>query len=132
MATQTNPIVATRADGTIVRPNEYYGTTKSIPIAFNGDFADADSLVFTERFGQNVKLLGIHLENSALGGGNTVDIGVTGDPDSIIDGADVATAGEVNYQGLAVDVSNTAIVGTVQGDWAAGTLSGYFLITDDW
>ena len=132
MATQTNPIVTTRAAGTISRPNEYMGTVKCIPVNLVGDFADTDTLVFTETFGQNTKLVGIHLTNTAMGGTATIDIGVTGTPDSIIDGASVVSAGTVDYQGVAVDVSDTAIIGTVVTNWDSGTVAGYLLITDDW
>lgn len=132
MATQTNPIVATRAACDISRPNEYMGNVKSIPIELTGDFAAADTLVFTSTFGQNTKLIGIHLTNTAMGGTASIDIGVTGTPDSIIDGATVVSAGTVDYQGVAVDVSNLAIIGTVVTDWDSGSVTGYLLITDDW
>jgi hypothetical protein len=132
MATQTNPIVISRDAGTLSRPNEYMGLIKYIPVNFVGDYAAADTLVFTQVFGQNTKLVGIHLTNTDLGTAVSIDIGVTGNPDSIIDGADVSSAGTVDYQGVAVDVSDKAIIGTVQGAWDSGTVSGYLLITNDW
>lgn len=132
MATRTNAIVTTRATGAISRPNEYMGVVKCIPVNLTGDFADTDSLVFTETFGQNTKLVGIHLTNTAMGGTATIDIGVTGDPDSIVDGASVVSAGTVNYQGVPVDVSGKAIVGTVVTNWDSGSVTGYLLITNDW
>ena len=132
MAIQTNPIVTARAAGTISRPNEYMGNVKCIPVNFDGDYADADTLVFTETFGQNTKLVGIHLTNTDLGTTVTLDVGYTGTADAIIDGADVSSAGTINYQGVAVDVSSKAIIGTVHGAWADGVLTGYLLVTDDW
>ena len=132
MATQTNAIVTARDAGTISRPNEYMGVVRHIPVVFSGDFADADSLVFTQNFGQNTKLIGIHLTNSAMGGTATIDIGVAGDTDSIIDGASVVSAGTVDYQGVAVDVSDTAIVGSVVTNWDTGTLGGYVIVVTDW
>ena len=132
MATQTNPIVTARDAGAINRPNEYMGVIKSIPVNFVGDYAAADTLVFTQVFGQNTKLVGIHLTNTDLGTSVEIDIGITGNPDSIIDGADVSSAGTVNYQGVAVDVSEVAIIGTVQGAWDSGSITGYLLVTDDW
>ena len=131
MATQTNPIVIARDAGTISRPNEYMGLTYNIPVNFVGDYATGDTLVFTQTLGQNTKLIGIHLTNTDLGTSVEIDIGVTGDPDSIIDGADVSSAGTVDYQGVAVDVSDLAIIGTVQGAWDSGTVSGYLLFTND-
>lgn len=132
MATQTNAIVATRATGTISRPNEYMGVVRCIPINLTGDFADTDTLVFTEIFGQNTKLVGIHLTNTAMGGSASIDIGYTGTPDAIIDGASVVSAGTVDYQGVTVDVSNKAIIGTVVTNWDSGSITGYLLVTDDW
>ena len=131
MATQTNPIVSARDAGPISRPHEYLGIQKHIPVNFVGDFASGDTLVFSGVLGQNTDLVGIHLTNTDLGTAVSIDIGVTGDPDSIIDGADVSSAGTVDYQGVAVDVSDLAIIGTVQGAWDSGTVSGYLLFTND-
>lgn len=130
MATQTNAIVTTRLT-TISRPHEYMGNVKAIPVSFDGDFASADSLVFSEVMPANTDLIAIHLTNSAMGGTASIDIGVTGDADSIIDGATVVSAGTVDYQGAAVDVSGKQIVGTVVTNWADGTLAGYILVVTD-
>ena len=77
-------------------------------------------------------MIAIHLTNTDMGTSVSVDIGYTGDPDAIIDGADVSSAGTVDYQGVAVDVSNKAIVGTVKGNWDSGSLTGYILVVTDW
>jgi len=131
MATQTNAIVAARASGTISRPSEYLGTVKHIPVYLTGDFAAADTLVLSEVFGQNTKVVGVHLTNTAMGGTASVDVGVTGTTNSIMDGVSVVSAGEINYQGVAVDVSNKAVLGVVNTDWASGTVSGYILVVQD-
>jgi len=132
MATQKNAVVTTIDAGTILRPNEYLGVVRSIPVELTGDFADTDTLEFSKTLAQNTKLIAIHLTNTDMGTSVSVDIGYTGDPDAIIDGADVSSAGTVDYQGVAVDVSNKAIVGTVKGNWDSGSLTGYILVVTDW
>jgi hypothetical protein len=131
MATQKNAIVTTLDAGTIVRPNEYLGTVKAIPVSFTGDFADGDVLEFSGVLSQNTKVIQIDIANSDLGTGVTIDVGYTGTADAIIDGADVSSAGVVRYVGIPVDVGGKQIVGTVKGAWDSGTLKGSILVVQD-
>ncbi len=130
MATQTNAIVTTRLT-TISRPSEYLGNVKAIPVSFSGDFADGDTLVFSEVMPQNSKVISIDIANSDLGTGVTIDVGYTGTADGIIDGADVSSAGIVRYVGVPKDVSEKQIIGTVKGAWDSGTLYGCILVVTD-
>ncbi len=131
MATQKNAIVTTIDAGTVIRPNEYLGTVKAIPVNFSGDFADGDVLTFSGPLSQNTKVIQIDIANSDLGTGVSIDIGYTGTADGIIDGADVSSAGIVRYVGLPVDVGGKSIVGTVKGAWDSGTLKGTILVVQD-
>lgn len=131
MATQNNAVVTTILAGTVVRPNEYLGTVKAIPVSFSGDFADGDVLTFSDTLSQNTKVIQIDISNTDMGTGVSIDIGYTGDEDAIIDGADVSSAGIVRYVGTPVDVGNKAIVGTVKGNWDNGTLKGCILVVQD-
>ena len=132
MATQKNAIVTKIEAGTVIRQNEYLGCTRYIPVDLTGDYADADVLEFSAgKMPDNCYLIGIHLTNTAMGGTASIDVGVTGDPDSIIDGASVVNAGTVNYQGVAVDVSGKQIVGTVVTNWDDGAITGYILVVTD-
>ena len=131
MATQKNAIVTTIDAGTIIRPNEYLGTVKAIPVSFSGDFADGDVLTFSDVLAQNTKVIQIDIANSAMGGTATIDIGYTSDEDAIIDGSSVAAAGIVSYVGTPVDVGGKDIVGTVKANWDSGTLKGTILVVQD-
>lgn len=130
MSERVNSIVTTRLT-TISRPNEYLGNVKHIPVYFTGDYAASDTLVLTEVLPQNTKLVAIHLTNTAMGGSAAIDIGYTGAATAIIAAASVVSAGTVNYQGVAVDVSEKRIIGVVNAEWASGTISGYILVVTD-
>lgn len=131
MATQKNAIVTTLDAGTVIRPNEYLGTVKAIPVSFSGDFADGDVLTFSGVLAQNTKVIQIDIANSAMGGTATIDIGFTGTANGILNGSSVVSAGVVRYVGIPVDVGGKSIVGTVKTNWDSGTLKGTILVVQD-
>ena len=125
-------IVTALATG-LQRKNQYRGNVQSIPVEFSTDGTySATELVFSEKLPPNCELIGIHLTNTAIASGE-LDIGYTGDADAIIDGADLTSAGTVNYQGAPVAVGSKVIVGTLTGTFSSGSdsIAGYILIVTD-
>lgn len=125
-----------------VRKSEYRGNVQWIPVEISEDVADGThSVVFSDVLPANTELIAIKLEHTAVGGTtNTLDIGFTGNPDAIIDGADVSSAGEVVYPwdgaatagaGAPVDVSGLQIIGELKGALSTDTINGYILIVTD-
>ena len=136
MATYTNDIVTTRAvAGAIVRPNEYMGTVKSIPVSITigSALVDDDVLVLTETFGQNTKLVGFTLTNTDLGTVAELDL-YAGSGGTALGTITATAAGTTSFLLAPTDVSNTAIIAVADAmdTGAAGSLVGHLLITDDW
>lgn len=135
MATQTNAIVTTLGT-TIVRPHEYMGNVKVIPVNLSGDFADGDPIVFSDVMPSNCDLIEFRVtaaqtNAAALGAGMSLDVGITGNADDIIDGVSLETATTVDYFGLPYDVGGKQILGTVKGNWPAGYIRGHIKVVTD-
>lgn len=133
MATYTNPIVTARAAGTINRPNEYGGVTKSVPVSITIDsnLATADVLVLSGTFGQNSKLVDFHLTNSDLAASG--DIVVTAGSTTVATIA-ATTAATARMDLAPVDISGGTIYATAGtiGTGTTGTIVGTLFYTDDW
>lgn len=117
--------------------NEYMGEVKWIPVEYSTDGTlAADTLKFSKTLPAGTELIAIHLEHTAIASGE-LDIGYTGDPDAIIDGAVLTSAGEVIYPwngaatagaGAPVAVGGKEIVGTLTGTLSSDTINGYILV----
>lgn len=115
----------------------YRGNVQHIPVEFSTDGTySAETLTFSETLPPDAELIAINLETTAIASGE-LDIGYTGDPDAIIDGADLTSAGAVLYPwngaatagaGAPVAVGGKAIVGTLTGTMSSDTINGYILI----
>lgn len=126
-----NSAIVTAIAAGLVRPNEYLGNVQYIPVVLTADAVySAEALTLSAVLPANTKLIGIHLTTTAIVDGE-LDIGVVGDADSIIDGAVLTSAGDVNYQGVAIDVSSTKIVGTLTGTMSSDSIAGYILVAND-
>lgn len=142
MATLNSAAVTALAAG-FVRKSAYRGNIQCIPVEVSTDAADGThSVVFSEVLPPNTELIAIRLEHTAIGGTtNTLDIGYTGNADAIIDGADVSSAGVVDYPAEAgtttagaggpVAVGGKAIIGELKGTMSSDTINGYILIVTD-
>ena len=126
MAEINSDAVASIDTNGVVRPNEYFGNVQYIPLAATVDGATtSDTLVFSKALPDNTKVIGACINNAA---GQTVDIGVTGDTDAILDGAaDAATTSAC----VPVDASNKQILGVVGATITTGTITGYVLVVTD-
>lgn len=117
--------------------NEYLGEVKWIPVEYSTDGTPAaDTLKFSKKLPTGTKLVGIRLEHTAIASGE-LDIGYTGDPDAIIDGAVLTSAGVVVYPynaaatitlGAPVDVGDKEIIGTLTGTLSSDSINGYILV----
>lgn len=126
-----NSAVVTALATSIQRKNAYRGNVQSIPVEFTTDGVySAEAMVFSEVLPPNTELIGIHLTTTAIASGE-LDIGYTGDADAIIDGADLTSAGNVNYQAAPVAVGGLKIIGTLTGTMSSDTIGGYILIVTD-
>jgi len=135
MATYTNDIVASRAAGTISRPNEYAGIEKTIPVdlTIGTAVADADVLVFSGVFGQNSKLVNFNLTHSDLGTAATITL-YAGSGGTELGTIDASTAGTTTFILAPVDISDVAVIGVVSAvtAGATGTIVGTLTFNNDW
>jgi len=140
-ALQTAAIIAIEAGNpAIVDRVAYRGIVQHIPVEISTDAADGThSVQFTQTLPEKCELLAIRLEHTAIGGTtNTLDIGYTGNADAIIDGADVSSAGVIDYPAEAgtttagaggpIDVGGLKIIGELIGAMSTDTINGYILI----
>ena len=140
-ALQTAAVIAIdAATPPIVSKVEYLGNVIYVPIEISTDAADGThSVEFTKVLPPDTELLAIRLEHTAIGGTtSTLDIGYTGDADAIVDGADVSSAGVVDYPaeagtttagaGAPVAVGGKAIIGELKGTMSTDTINGYILL----
>ena len=126
-----NSAVVTSLASGLVFPNAYLGTVKSIPLVFTTDGTySAEAMVFSETLPPDTNLIGIHLTNTAIASGE-LDIGYTGDADAIVDGADLTSAGTVDYQGAPVEVGGKQIIGTLTGTMSSDSIAGYMLVVNN-
>ena len=138
MATLYTDIVTSLNSTEVVRKSEYRGNVQVIPVNYDTDGTpSADTLVFSLTLPQNSYVVGIELQHTAIASGE-LDIGYTGDPDAIIDGADLTSAGVVSYPasgaaggGAPVAVGEKQIIGTLTGTLSSDSISGYILIATD-
>ena len=118
--------------------NEYLGEVKWIPVEYSTDGTSAaDTLKFSKKLPTGTKLVGLRLEHTAIASGE-LDIGYTGDPDAIIDGAVLTSAGVVDYPAEAgtitagaggpIDVGDKEIIGTLTGTLSTDSIKGYILV----
>lgn len=126
-----NSVVVTALASGKVFPNAYLGTVKHIPVVFTTDGVySAEAMTFSETLPPDTNLIAIHLTTTAIASGE-LDIGYTGDADAIIDGADLTSAGNVNYQADPIDVGGKAIIGTLTGTMSSDTIEGYILVVNN-
>ena len=123
-----NSDVVTALASSIQQKVNYRGNVQTIPLVFTADGAySAEAMVFSEVLPPQTELIGIHLTTTAIASG-VLDIGYTGTPDAIIDGADLTSAGDVNYQAAPVDVGGKQLIGTLTGTMSTDSIAGYILI----
>ena len=116
------------ANPAIVGTEDYLGQTSYIPVSFTADAVyAAEAMTFSKTLPPKTKLIGIHLTTTAIASGE-LDIGYTDLANAIIDGAALTSAGDVNYQGVAVDVGGKAIIGTLTGTMSTDSIYGYILV----
>jgi hypothetical protein len=135
-----NSAVVTALATSQVRKSEYRGNVQWIPVELTlTESQGTTSLVLSDVMPPNTELIAINLESTAIPGTtNTLDIGVTGNPDAILDGIDVSSAANVTYPaaatagtGAPIDVSGKAIIGELIGAPSGDTINGYILIVTD-
>lgn len=125
------------ANPAIADPFAYCGTVRWIPVEFSTDGTySAETIYFSDTLPPNTELIAIHLETTAIASGE-LDIGYTGDPDAIIDGATPTSAGEIVYPwagaatagaGAPIAVGGKKIIGTLTGTMSSDSINGYILI----
>jgi len=123
-----NSDVVTALATSIQQKVAYRGNVQTIPVEFTADAVySAEAMTFSETLPPQTQLIGIHLTTTAIASGE-LDMGYTGDPDAIIDGAVLTSAGNVNYQAAPVDVGGKKITGTLTGTMSTDSIAGYILI----
>jgi len=126
-----NSAVVTSLAAGKVFPKDYLGNVEHIPLVFTTDGVySAEAMVFSEVLPPDTNLIGIHLTTTAIANGE-LDIGYTGDADAIIDGADLTSAGNVNYQAAPVEVGGKKIIGTLTGTMSTDSIAGYILVVSN-
>lgn len=119
----------------IVDKVSYRGNPQVIPVEFSTDGVySADTLTFSAKLPPDCKVVGIALEHTAIASG-VLDIGTADTTDSIIDGADMTSAGLITYPGTGtagaggpIDVSANSIVGAITGTMSTDSIKGTITI----
>ena len=117
------------ANPAIVGTEDYLGQISYIPVSFTADGVySAEAVTFSKTLPPKTKLIGIHLNTPTDILNGVLNMGYTGDNNAIIAALSIATAGNFNYQGVAVDVGGKSIIGTITGTMTSDALYGYILV----
>lgn len=126
-----NSSVVTSLAAGKVRPYEYLGTVKYIPVLFDTDGVYSDeAMEFSDVLPPNTYVIGVHLTNTAIVSG-ALNMGVTGNVESLFSGVGLDTAGFPNFQGKPVAAGGKKIVGNLTGTMSSDEISGYILVVND-